>query len=54
VRGKPLRSIRIPGEKSQGLEEAMKAIVQEHYGSHDDLELREVAKPVVVEDDVLV
>jgi NADPH:quinone reductase-like Zn-dependent oxidoreductase len=32
----------------------MKAIVQERYGSPDDLELREVEKPVVGDDDVLV
>jgi NADPH:quinone reductase-like Zn-dependent oxidoreductase len=32
----------------------MKAIVQERYGSPDDLELREVAKPVVGDDEVLV
>ncbi|KPJ92183.1 MAG: hypothetical protein AMS18_07890 [Gemmatimonas sp. SG8_17] len=32
----------------------MKAIVQEKYGSPDDLELREVAKPAVGDDDVLV
>lgn len=32
----------------------MKAIVQERYGSPDDLELREVATPVVGDDDVLV
>jgi len=32
----------------------MKAIVQERYGSPDDLELREVDKPVVGEDEVLV
>ena len=30
----------------------MKAIVQERYGSPDDLELREVEKPVVGDDDV--
>jgi len=32
----------------------MKAIVQERYGSPDDLELREVDKPVVGDDEVLV
>jgi NADPH:quinone reductase-like Zn-dependent oxidoreductase len=32
----------------------MKAIVQERYGSPDDLELREVEKPAVGDDDVLV
>jgi NADPH:quinone reductase-like Zn-dependent oxidoreductase len=32
----------------------MKAIVQERYGSPDDLELRDVEKPVVGDDDVLV
>src|SRR5437899_11551258 len=32
----------------------MKAIVQERYGSPDDLELRELEKPVVGDDDVLV
>ncbi|HEY2942635.1 MAG TPA: NAD(P)-dependent alcohol dehydrogenase [Vicinamibacteria bacterium] len=32
----------------------LKAIVQERYGSPDDLELREVEKPVVGDDDVLV
>src|SRR6266849_2681060 len=32
----------------------MKAIVQERYGSPDGLELREVEKPVVGDDDVLV
>lgn len=32
----------------------MKAIVQEKYGSPDDLELREVAKPAVGDDEVLV
>ncbi len=32
----------------------MKAIVQEKYGSHDDLELREVDKPAVGDDEVLV
>src|SRR6266487_6365333 len=32
----------------------MKAIVQERYGSPDDLELREVAKPVPGDDEVLV
>ncbi len=32
----------------------MKAIVQEKYGSPDHLELREVAKPVVGDDEVLV
>src|SRR2546422_9779103 len=32
----------------------MKAIVQERYGSPDDLELREVDKPVVGKDEVLV
>lgn len=32
----------------------MKAIVQERYGSPDDLELREVAEPEVGEDEVLV
>ncbi len=32
----------------------MKAIVQERYGSSDDLELREVEKPVAGADDVLV
>lgn len=37
-----------------GLEEAMKAIVQEKYGSPDDLELREVDKPAVGDDEVLV
>ena len=33
---------------------AMKAIVQEKYGSPDDLELREVDKPPVGDDEVLV
>jgi NADPH:quinone reductase-like Zn-dependent oxidoreductase len=32
----------------------MKAIVQERYGSCDDLELREVAKPIAGRDEVLV
>ena len=32
----------------------MKAIVQERYGSPDNLELREVEKPMVGEDGVLV
>src|SRR5665648_1110391 len=32
----------------------MKAIVQERYGSPDDLEVREVDKPVVGDDEVLV
>src|SRR2546422_11374518 len=32
----------------------MKAIVQERYGSPDDLDLREVDKPVVGDDEVLV
>jgi NADPH:quinone reductase-like Zn-dependent oxidoreductase len=32
----------------------MKAIVQERYGSPDDLELREVGKPVIGDDEVLV
>src|SRR3989454_10131819 len=32
----------------------MKAIVQERYGSPDGLELRDVEKPVVGDDDVLV
>ncbi len=32
----------------------MKAIVQEEYGSPDDLELREVDKPAVGDDEVLV
>ena len=32
----------------------MKATVQEEYGSSDKLELREVEKPVVGDDDVLV
>ncbi|MEE8493977.1 MAG: alcohol dehydrogenase catalytic domain-containing protein [Nitrospirales bacterium] len=32
----------------------MKATVQERYGSPDDLELREVEKPAVGDDDVLV
>ncbi|MCX4825577.1 NAD(P)-dependent alcohol dehydrogenase [Streptomyces sp. NBC_01142] len=32
----------------------MKAIVQEKYGSPDDLELKEIDKPVVGDDDVLV
>ncbi len=32
----------------------MKAIVQERYGSPDDLELREVDKPVAGDDEVLV
>jgi hypothetical protein len=31
----------------------MKAIVQERYGSPDGLELREVAKPVAGDDEVL-
>ena len=39
---------------SLGLSREMKAIVQEKYGSPDDLELREVAKPTVGDDDVLV
>jgi NADPH:quinone reductase-like Zn-dependent oxidoreductase len=36
------------------LDETMKAIVQERYGSPDDLELRQVAKPLVGDDEVLV
>jgi NADPH:quinone reductase-like Zn-dependent oxidoreductase len=32
----------------------MKAIVQDRYGSADVLELRDIAEPVVGEDDVLV
>ena len=32
----------------------MKAIVQEKYGSPDDLKLREVDKPAVGDDEVLV
>ncbi len=43
----------VPGHP-QGLDEAMKAIVQERYGSPDDLEVREVDKPVVGDDEVLV
>src|SRR5947208_3785814 len=51
---KRLRSLPIPAERSQALAEAMKAIVQERYGSPDDLEIRDVEKPVVGDDDVLV
>src|SRR6476646_5591911 len=32
----------------------MKAIVQDHYGSPDVLELRDIDKPVVKDDEVLV
>src|SRR2546422_5507204 len=35
-------------------DETMKAIVQEKYGSPEDLELREVDKPVAGDDEVLV
>src|SRR6266487_6214993 len=36
------------------IEDAMKAIVQEKYGSPDNLELREVDKPAAGDDEVLV
>src|SRR5207247_3773442 len=38
----------------QALNERMKALVQERYGAPDDLDLREVDKPVVGDDEVLV
>ena len=41
-------------ETATGRETAMKAIVQERYGTPDDLELREVDQPVVGDDEVLV
>ncbi len=50
---KILPTARAAGQ-TQGLEEAMKAIVQEKYGSPDDLELREVDKPAAGDDEVLV
>ena len=42
------------GRASFRLEKAMKAIVQDKYGSPDYLELREVAKPAIGDDEVLV
>jgi NADPH:quinone reductase-like Zn-dependent oxidoreductase len=32
----------------------MKAIVYERYGSFDDLEMRDIAKPIIEADEVLV
>lgn len=41
---------REPGPARQ----TMKAIAQDHYGSQDVLELRDIDKPVVGDDEVLV
>jgi NADPH:quinone reductase-like Zn-dependent oxidoreductase len=50
IRGRTAEKWRMPIDRGGG----MRAIVQERYGSPDELELREVPEPAVGDDDVLV
>ena len=51
----PRQTTKLPSTKPATVQEnLMKAIVQDKYGSTDVLELKEIDKPVVKDDEVLV